>query len=45
LIEIFFSPYINLSPNPVHNVDGTVRLPRLDNHGMSTVFEELVPKV
>lgn len=42
LIEKYLSPDINLSPNPVLNDDGTVRLPGLDNHGMGTVFEELV---
>jgi type I restriction enzyme M protein len=42
LIEKFLDASINLSPNPVLNTDGTVRLPGLDNHGMGTVFEELV---
>ncbi|GIX33872.1 MAG: hypothetical protein KatS3mg125_1828 [Lysobacterales bacterium] len=42
LIEKFLSPDINLSPNPVFNADGSVRHPGLDNHGMGTVFEELV---
>jgi len=42
LIEKFLSPDINLSPNPVLNADGTVKHPGLDNHGMGTVFEELV---
>lgn len=42
LIEKFLSPEINLSPNPVQKADGSVRLPGLDNHGMGTVFEELV---
>jgi len=42
LIEKFLSPDINLSPNPVRNADGSVRHPGLDNHGMGTVFEELV---
>lgn len=42
LIEKFLSPDINLSPNPVIDPDGTVRQPGLDNHGMGTVFEELV---
>jgi type I restriction enzyme M protein len=36
------SPDINLSPNPVLNGDGSVKHPGLDNHGMGTVFEELV---
>ena len=42
LIEKLTSPDINLSPEPVMNTDGTVRHPGLDNHGMGTVFEELV---
>ena len=42
LIEKLTSPDINLSPHPVKNVDGSVKLPGLDNHGMGTVFEELV---
>ncbi len=42
LIEKLLSPDINLSPNPVLNGDGTVKHPGLDNHGMGTVFEELV---
>ena len=42
LIEKLTSPYINLSPEPVKNTDGSVRHPGLDNHGMGTIFEELV---
>jgi type I restriction enzyme M protein len=42
LIEKLLSPDINLSPNPVRNGDGSVKQPGLDNHGMGTVFEELV---
>ena len=42
LIEKFLSPDINLSPNPVLNGDGSVKQPGLDNHGIGTVFEELV---
>ncbi len=42
LIEKLLSPDINLSPNPVMNGNGTVKHPGLDNHGMGTVFEELV---
>ena len=42
LIEKFTSPDINLSPEPILNADGSVRHPGLDNHGMGTVFEELV---
>ena len=44
LIEKFLDPDINLSPNPVLNSDGSVRLPAMDNHSMGTVFEELVRK-
>ena len=42
LIEKLTSPDINLSPEPVTDTDGTVRHPGLDNHGMGTVFEELI---
>lgn len=42
LVEKLLSPDINLSPNPVLNGDGSVKHPGLDNHGMGTVFEELV---
>jgi type I restriction enzyme M protein len=42
LIEKLLSPDINLSPNPVPGGDGSVKHPGLDNHGMGTVFEELV---
>lgn len=42
LIERFLDPRINLSPNPVYHPDGSIMLPGLDNHGMGTVFEELV---
>ena len=42
LIEKLTSPDINLSPEPVMNADGSVRHPGLDNHGMGTIFEELV---
>ena len=42
LIEKLLSPQINLSPNPVLNGDGSVKQPGLDNHGMGTIFEELV---
>jgi len=44
LIEKFLDPDINLSPNPVLNSDGSVKLPAMDNHSMGTVFEELVRK-
>jgi type I restriction enzyme M protein len=42
LIEKLLDPSINLSPEPVLNGDGSVKLPGLDNHGMGTIFEELV---
>ena len=42
LIEKLTSPEINLSPEPVMNADGSIRHPGLDNHGMGTIFEELV---
>jgi type I restriction enzyme M protein len=42
LIEKLLSPDINLSPSPVRNGDGSIKHPGLDNHGMGTVFEELV---
>jgi type I restriction enzyme M protein len=42
LIEKLLDPSINLSPTAVLNADGSVRHPGLDNHGMGTVFEELV---
>jgi len=42
LIEKFLDPSINLSPYPVLDSDGCVRLPGLDNHAMGTIFEELV---
>ena len=42
LIEKFLDSSVNLSPRPVPNADGSVRLPGLDNHSMGTVFEELI---
>ena len=42
LIRKFLDPSINLSPRPVLNADGSVRLPELDNHTMGTIFEELI---
>ena len=42
LLEKFLAKSINLSPRPVLNGDGSVRLEGLDNHGMGTVFEELI---
>ena len=42
LIGKILSPDINLSPNPVPDGNGGEKHPGLDNHGMGTVFEELV---
>ena len=44
VIEKFVSPTINLSPKPVYTDDTmtTIKLPALDNHGMGTIFEELI---
>ena len=42
LIEKLTSPDVNLSPAPVKHDDGSVRSPGLDNHGMGSIFEELV---
>ena len=42
LIEKFLSPDVNLSPHPVFHGDGSIKHPGLDNHGMGTIFEELV---
>jgi type I restriction enzyme M protein len=42
LIEKFLDDKVNLGPNPVLNPDGAVRLPKLDNHAMGTIFEELI---
>ena len=42
LIERFLSTTVNLSPNPIINDDGTVKLPGLDNHAMGTIFEDLL---
>ena len=42
LIEKLTSHDINLGPEPVVDTDGTLRHPGLDNHGMGTIFEELI---
>ena len=42
LLEKFMDRSVNLSLHPVMNGDGSVRLEGLDNHGMGTVFEELI---
>jgi type I restriction enzyme M protein len=44
LIEKFLDPEINLGTKPVLNGDGSVKHPKMDNHAMGTVFEELVRK-
>ncbi len=46
VIEKFVSPDINLSPNPIYKDDAKtiVKHPGLDNHGMGTIFEELIRK-
>ncbi len=46
VIEKFTSSDINLSPNPIYK-DATqtiLKHPGLDNHGMGTIFEELIRK-
>lgn len=42
LIEKYLNPIINLSPKPILDANGNVKIPGLDNHGMGTVFEELI---
>lgn len=42
VIEKFVSPTINLSPSPILDDVGEVKLPALDNHSMGTIFEELI---
>jgi type I restriction enzyme M protein len=42
VIEKFVSPTVNLSPYPVLDDVGGVRLPALDNHTMGVIFEELI---
>ncbi len=42
LIEKLTSPDINLGPEPVMNGDGGVKHAGLDNHGMGSIFEELI---
>lgn len=46
VIEKFVSTTINLSPKDFYTDDSkmAIKLPALDNHGMGTVFEELVRK-
>ncbi|MGZ4972465.1 MAG: type I restriction-modification system subunit M [Limisphaerales bacterium] len=42
LITRFLDSNVNLAPHDVLDQDGKVKLPKLDNHGMGTVFEELI---
>ena len=42
LIEKFLDNRVNLGPMPVLDANGSVRVPGLDNHGMGTIFEELI---
>ena len=42
LIEKLTATTVNLSPDPVLDADGSIRLPGLDNHAIGTIFEELV---
>jgi len=42
VIEKYVSPAINLSPYPVLDDVGGVRIPALDNHTMGIIFEELI---
>lgn len=46
VIEKYVSKDINLSPNPIYTDDTKkeIKLPALDNHGMGTIFEELIRK-
>lgn len=42
VIEKFVSPTVNLSPLPVLDDTGGIRIPALDNHSMGVIFEELI---
>lgn len=44
LIEKFLDKSINLSIEDIKDKNGNVLLPKLDNHAMGTVFEELIRK-
>lgn len=46
VIEKFTSSDINLSPNPIYkdSAQTVLKHPGLDNHGMGTIFEELIRK-
>jgi type I restriction enzyme M protein len=42
MIEKFLDPAVNLSPKPVLDAHGNVKVAALDNHAMGTLFEELI---
>lgn len=44
LLDKFCDERINLSPYPVLDERGRVKLPALDNHTIGTIFEELIRK-
>ena len=44
LIEKFLDSSINLSPYPVYDSSGNIKIQGLDNHAMGTIFEELIRK-
>lgn len=44
LIEKFLDKSINLSIEDIKDKNGNVILPKLDNHAMGTIFEELIRK-
>lgn len=44
LLEKFCDDRVNLSPLPIRDDDGRIRLPAMDNHAMGTLFEELLRK-
>ena len=45
LIEHYSSPDFNYSPEPIMNVDGSIRTPELDNHAIGMIFEDLVRRL
>lgn len=44
VIEKFVTNTINLSPKPILDDKGDIKLPALDNHTMGIIFEELIRK-
>jgi type I restriction enzyme M protein len=44
VIEKYVNPQINLSPYPILDDKGDVKIPGLNNHTMGTIFEELIRK-